>query len=297
MRVPPNNADAEKSVLGCMMQDREALSLAFELLTADDFYQPANREIFDAMHALNTQGMPIDLVTVDDELTRRGTLEGVGGTNYLIELSQCMPSTVNARAYVQIVDEKATLRRMIKATGDIASACYQQTEAVSDILGVAEKSIFDIIMRRHEGSTLTHIADVLPDTYLRIEQLTELKGGIDGVPTGFVDLDNLLTGLHGGELVIVGARPSMGKTSFGMNRRWRARRRRFSRWKCRRISSRCAFCARMRAWTCSPFAMARCATTTGFRCPPRSARWRPPISISMIRPASRRRSSVPAAEG
>lgn len=161
--------------------------------------------------------MPIDLVTVDDELTRRGTLEGVGGTNYLIELSQCMPSTVNARAYVQIVDEKATLRRMIKATGDIATACYQQTEAVSDILGVAEKSIFDIIMRRHEGSTLTHIADVLPDTYLRIEQLTELKGGIDGVPTGFVDLDNLLTGLHGGELVIVGARPSMGKTSFGMN--------------------------------------------------------------------------------
>ena len=217
MRVPPNNADAEKSVLGCMMQDREALSLAFELLTADDFYQPANREIFDAMHALNTQGMPIDLVTVDDELTRRGTLEGVGGSNYLVELSQSMPSTVNARAYVQIVDEKATLRRMIKATSDIASACYEQTEAVSDILGVAEKSIFDIIMRRHEGSTLTHIADVLPDTYLRIEQLTELKGGIDGVPTGFVDLDNLLTGLHGGELVIVGARPSMGKTSFGMN--------------------------------------------------------------------------------
>ena len=212
MRVPPNNADAEKSVLGCMMQDREALSLAFELLTADDFYQPANREIFDAMHALNTQGMPIDLVTVDDELTRRGTLEGVGGTNYLIELSQCMPSTVNARAYVQIVDEKATLRRMIKATVDIASACYQQTEAVSDILGVAETAICDIIMRRHEGSTLTHIADVLPDTYLRIEQLTELKGGIDGVPTGFVDLDNLLTGLHG--LTLIGYAATMaGKTT------------------------------------------------------------------------------------
>ena len=113
MRVPPNNADAEKSVLGCMMQDREALSLAFELLTADDFYQPANREIFDAMHALNTQGMPIDLVTVDDELTRRGTLEGVGGSNYLVELSQSMPSTVNARAYVQIVDEKATHRLVL----------------------------------------------------------------------------------------------------------------------------------------------------------------------------------------
>ena len=217
MRVPPNNADAERSVLGCMMQDREALGLAFEMLTADDFYQPAHREIFDAMHALNVQGMPIDLVTVDDELTRRGTLEGVGGSNYLVELSQCVASTVNARAYLQIVDEKATLRRMIRATGDISSSCYAQTDPIADILGTAEKSIFDIIMRRHEGSTLRHIGDVLPDTYIRIEKLVELKGSIDGVPMGFVDLDNLLTGLHGGELVIVGARPSMGKSAFGLN--------------------------------------------------------------------------------
>ena len=217
MRVPPNNQDAERSVLGCMMQDREALGLAFEVLVADDFYQPANREIFDAMHTLNTQGMPVDLVTLDDELSRRGTLEGVGGTNYLIELSQFVPSTVNAKAYVQIVDEKSTLRRMIKATGDISQACYAQSEQVSDILGAAEKSIFDIIMRRNEGSSLRHIADVLPDTYLRIEQLAQLKGSIDGVPMGFVDLDNLLTGLHGGELVIVGARPSMGKSAFGLN--------------------------------------------------------------------------------
>ena len=216
-RVPPHNADAEKSVLGCMMQDRDALSSALELLTADDFYQPANREIFDAMHMLSTQGMPVDLVTVDEELTRRGTLDGVGGFGYLVELSQSMPSTVNARAYMQIVDEKATLRRMIQATGNIAASCYSQADPVSEILGVAEKSIFDIIMRRNEGSTLSHIADVLPATYLRIEQLYQLKGGIDGVPTGFIDLDNLLTGLHGGELVIVGARPSMGKSSFGMN--------------------------------------------------------------------------------
>ena len=158
MRVPPNNADAEKSVLGCMMQDREALSLAFELLTADDFYQPANREIFDAMHALNTQGMPIDLVTVDDELTRRGTLEGVGGTNYLIELSQCMPSTVNARAYVQIVDEKATLRRMIKATGDIASACYQQTEAVSPPAQNDRLQLTAVLVKDH----IVDAAQVLP---------------------------------------------------------------------------------------------------------------------------------------
>ncbi len=217
MRVPPNHADAEKSVLSCMMQDREALSLAFELLSADDFYQPAHREIFDGMHQLNAQGMPIDLVTVDEELSRRGTLEGAGGTTYLIELSQFLPSAVNAKAYIQIVDEKATLRRMIKASGEIASACYEQAEPVSDILGDAEKSIFDIVMRRHEGSSVKHISDVLPETYLKIEELARLKGSIDGVPTGFVDLDNLLTGLHGGELVIVGARPSMGKSAFGLN--------------------------------------------------------------------------------
>ena len=215
--VPPNNIDAEKSVLGCMMQDRDAVSMVFEVLHADDFYQPANREIFDAMHTLNIQGMPIDLVTVDDELTRRGTLEGVGGTAYLIELSQFVPSTVNAKAYVQIVDEKSTLRRMIKATGEISQSCYAQTDSLRDILGTAEKSIFDIVMRRNEGASLKHIADVLPETYLRIERLAELKGSIDGVPTGFVDLDNLLTGLHGGELVVVGARPSMGKSAFGLN--------------------------------------------------------------------------------
>ena len=217
MRVPPNNQDAERSVLGCMLQDREALSTALELLSKEDFYQPANREIFDAMHLLNNQGMPVDLVTVEEELSRRGTLEGTGGLPYLVELSQSMPSTVNAGAYIQIVDEKATLRRLIQATGGIASSCYAQTEPVPEILGAAEKAIFDIVMRRGEGATLSHIADVLPATYMRIEQLTELKGGIDGVPTGFVDLDNLLTGMHGGELIIVGARPSMGKSSFGMN--------------------------------------------------------------------------------
>ena len=128
-----------------------------------------------------------------------------------------MASTVNARAYIQIVDEKATLRRMIRATGDISTACFAQADPVSDILGAAEKSIFDIVMRRHEGSSLMPIADVLPDTYMRIERLSQLKGSIDGVPTGFVDLDSLLTGLHGGELVIVGARPSMGKSAFGLN--------------------------------------------------------------------------------
>ncbi|HIQ72331.1 MAG TPA: replicative DNA helicase [Candidatus Onthenecus intestinigallinarum] len=216
-RVPPNNLDAERSVLGAMMQDHEALSLAIEALRAEDFYHPANRELFDAMHRLQSAGQPVDIVTVDEELTRRGTLEGVGGIQYVVDISRYVPTTANARTYIQIVAEKATLRRLIHAGDEIVQASYAQQEPVADILGHAEKSIFDIVMRRTEGSTLVHIADILPDTYQRIETLSRLKGAIDGVPTGFVDLDNLLTGLHGGELVLVGARPSMGKTSFGMN--------------------------------------------------------------------------------
>lgn len=217
MRVPPNNIEAERSVLGCMIQDREALMLGLELLTGEDFYQPAHKEIFEAMRELNNRMQPCDLLTVDNELTRKGTLAGVGGTAYLVELSQSVPSTVNAKAYMQIVDEKSTLRKLITAGADISTACYSETEPVSDILGMAEKAIFDIVMRRSEGSTLTHIAEILPATYNRIQELTRLKGSFDGVPTGFIDLDNLLTGLHGGELVIIGARPSMGKTSFGLN--------------------------------------------------------------------------------
>lgn len=217
MNAPPHNLEAERSVLGAVMQDHEALSIAMEALGADDFYHPANREIFDVMHTLNARGLPVDLVTVDEELSRRGTLAGVGGSQYIIEISQYVPTTANVRAYIKIVDEKATLRRLIKASTTISQECYSQQEELPVILSGAEKAIFDIVMRKGESDALVHISDILPDTYQRIETLSKLKGGFDGVPTGFVDLDNLLTGLHGGELVLVGARPSMGKTSFGMN--------------------------------------------------------------------------------
>ncbi|MBR1711180.1 MAG: replicative DNA helicase [Clostridia bacterium] len=217
IKVPPSSIDAERSALGAMMRNHETLILGFELLKQDDFYQPAHREIYDAMRALSISGQPCDLVTLSAELAKRGTLEGVGGDTYLVELMSGVPHTVNARAYMQIVDEKATLRRLINASGEIANSCYTQTETLERILSMAEKSIFDIVMRRHDGQNLTHIAEILPDTYGKIQHLYNLKGGIDGVPTGFVDLDGLLTGLHGGELVIVGARPSMGKTSFGLN--------------------------------------------------------------------------------
>lgn len=215
--VPPNSLEAEKSVLGAMLQDSNAVLQASETLHPDDFYQPSNKEIFDAMLKLNREQMPIDLVTVDEELTRRGTLDGVGGTAYLIELSQYVPTTANVKAYIALVSEKSTLRKLIEASRGITQECYSQQNPLQETMNHAEKSIFDIVMNRTSGDSLVHVRDVLYNTYAGIEELDKLKGGVSGVPTGFAELDNLLTGMHGGELILIGARPSMGKTSFAMN--------------------------------------------------------------------------------
>lgn len=215
--VPPHNNEAEKSVLGAMLQSGNAVSIALELLTKHDFYSPMHQEIFDAMKAVSSSGKPVDLITLDEVLTTRGTLLGVGGVTYLVTLIQFVPTTVNIKAYVDIVVEKATLRRLIEAAGKITQEAYTQQSTLEETLNNAEKSIFDIVMKRQGGDQLIAIKDVLHTTYEQIEQLARLKGQIAGVPTGFVDLDRLLTGLHGGELVLMGARPSMGKTSIAMN--------------------------------------------------------------------------------
>lgn len=215
--VPPHSTEAERSVLGAMLQDSAAVSAAVEMLTADDFYVPAHREIFDAAKALAGNSMAVDLVTMDAELARRGTLPGVGGIEYLIELTQFVPTTANVRYYIRIVTEKSTLRRLIGAAGEISKVSYAQEQELAEVLSLSEKLIFDIVMRRAGGEDLQHIKDVLTRTYEQMEEFARLKGGVSGVPTGFYGLDNLLTGLHGGELVLVGARPSMGKTSFAIN--------------------------------------------------------------------------------
>lgn len=215
--IPPHSTEAEKSVLGAMLQNGGAVSSALEMLSADDFYVPAHREIFDAAKALALSHRAVDLVTMDAELSRRGTLPGVGGIEYLIELTQFVPTTANVKDYIRIVSEKSTLRRLITASGEISQASYAQEQELPQVLSLAEKKIFDIVMRRDEGEQLQHIRDVLERTYEQMEELARLKGGVSGVPTGFYSLDNLLTGLHGGELILVGARPSMGKTSFAIN--------------------------------------------------------------------------------
>ena len=215
-RIPPHHLDAERSVLGAMLQSGDAVMLAQESLKADDFYDPAHREIFDAMLYIAAQARPVDLITLDEELNRRGRLDGVGGLNYLIDLSQFVPTTANTGAYIRIIDEKSTLRKLISASSEISQQSYAAEEETQNILAGAEKLIYDITMRKG-GEQLQPIQDVLLGTYERIETLARNKGKIEGVPTGYPDLDRMLTGMHPGEFILIAGRPSMGKTSIGMN--------------------------------------------------------------------------------
>ena len=216
-QTPPNSTEAEKSVLGALLQDSNALIEALEMMQSDDFYHQQHAAIFSAMRTLSAQGRAVDLITMDAELSRTGLLDGIGGIEYLVDLVRFVPTTVNVRHYIEIVLEKSTLRKLIKASSDISRNCYEEHQDITAILLHAEKAIFDIVMKRTGSQHLTHISEVLNSTLVKMEDLQKNKGGISGVPTGFSLLDNLLTGLHGGELVLIGARPSMGKTSFAIN--------------------------------------------------------------------------------
>ena len=215
--VPPHSNEAEVSVLGAMLQDSTAVLRAMELLKDEDFYLPEHRELFLVMAELNRNHTPIDLVTVHTELVRRGTLEGIGGDAALMRILNAVPTSANVKAYIDIVREKSTLRKLIGACREISGECYRQQTPLEDTLASAEKAIFDIVMNRADGEALQPLGEVVIRAYDQIEELAKLKGVIAGVPTGFIDLDNYLTGLHGGELIVLGARPSMGKTSFAMN--------------------------------------------------------------------------------
>ncbi|MGI6707179.1 MAG: replicative DNA helicase [Clostridia bacterium] len=215
-RIPPHSIEAEQSVLGSMLLDREAVSAAGEVLQPEDFYSDAHREIYEAMLSLYDAGKPVDLVTLVDELDQRGTMDGVGGITYVTDLSRMVPSTANVRYYIRIVEEKSILRKLIKASGTIMNESYEASKEVDDIINQAEKAIFDISQK--QGTTsFEHIKDTLLSSYAKIEELYNSKGNITGLPTGFVELDYKLSGLHPSELILVAARPGMGKTSFIMN--------------------------------------------------------------------------------
>lgn len=215
-RIPPHSMEAEQSVLGSMLLDKEAVAAAGEVLQAEDFYSDAHREIYEAMLSLYEAGKPVDLVTLVDELDQRGTMDGVGGLTYVTDLSRMVPSTANVRYYIRIIEEKSILRKLIKASGSIMNESYEASKEVDEIINQAEKSIFDI-SQKQSTTSFEHIKDTLLSSYAKIEELYNSKGSITGLPTGFVELDYKLSGMHPSELILVAARPGMGKTSFIMN--------------------------------------------------------------------------------
>ena len=215
LRVPPHNLAAEESLLGAMLLSKDAIATAVELVDADDFYKPAHGHIFEAVASLFSAGEPVDPVTVAEELNRADLLEGVGGPATLVSLQANTPATSNAARYAKIVEEHALLRRLIRVANDIAELGYELPEDVTKAVDLAESMVFQVAERRVTDS-IAPIRDLLGGTLDRLEQLYERGDALTGVPTGYLDLDALLSGLQPSALVVVGARPSAGKTAFAL---------------------------------------------------------------------------------
>src|SRR6202046_410206 len=214
-RIPPHNLDAEQSLLGAMLLARDAIAAAVETCGADDFYKPAHGHVFDAVTTLYSRGEPADPVTVADELSRAGLLEAIGGLPMLISLQADTPATTNAARYARIVEEHALLRRLIAVAGEIAEMGYSVPEGVAAAVDRAESLVFDVAERRVTDS-LKPLQSLLVSALDRLERLFDHGEMITGVPTGYIDLDERLYGLQPSTLVIVGARPAVGKTAFAL---------------------------------------------------------------------------------
>ena len=215
-KIPPNDIEAEQAVLGSMMLDNDAVMDAINILKPEDFYREENKLIFSAMVNLNGRSEPIDLITVKDELISLGKFEVCGGLEYIASLPEKVPTTANADKYIRIVEEKSMLRSLIKTSNELLDLGYNQTLETDEIIEKAEKEVFDLSLNRNRKE-YTPIKDVLIETFANLEKLYNQKEHITGVPTGFIDLDYKTAGLHGSELILVAARPSMGKTAFALN--------------------------------------------------------------------------------
>ena len=215
-KVPPHDIDAEQAVIGSMLTDKEAVTSSVEVLKEEDFYRDDNRLIYAAMLNLYNRAEPIDLITVKAELESMGNCDKVGGFEYLAELPEKVPTTANATKYIKIVEEKSILRNLIKTANEIIELGYDPTEEVEDIMEGAEKRIFNLMQNKNQKG-YSPIKDILVESFAQLEELYNRKQHITGVPTGFADLDYRTAGLHGSELILVAARPAMGKSAFALN--------------------------------------------------------------------------------
>lgn len=215
-RVPPHNNEAEQSVIGAIFLEPQALITAAELLMPEDFYRMAHEKIFRTMIILSDKGQAIDVVTVTEELSAKKELEDVGGISYLMEIANSVPTAANIVHYARIVEEKALLRRLIRVATSIVEDGYAREDEVEALLAEAEKKMMEVSNRKNAGD-FRHIKDVLVETYDSIELLHTKKGDVTGIPTGFRDLDKITAGFQRNDLIIVAARPSVGKTAFALN--------------------------------------------------------------------------------
>jgi replicative DNA helicase len=215
-RVPPQNLEAEQSVLGAVLLDNDAINQALEILSAEDFYRESHREIFRAMVSLADHNQPVDAITLTDILRTRAVLEAIGGAGYIAELAACVPTAANVAHYSRIVREKAILRGLASTATDIASQAYDAPQNVEEFLDESEHKIFQISERRIRQSFYS-MNELTRESLKLIERLYEKKELVTGVPTGFLDLDRLTAGLQPSDLVIIAARPSMGKTALALN--------------------------------------------------------------------------------
>ena len=215
-KIPPHDIEAEQAILGSMLTDKDAVISAIEVLKEDMFYRDDNKTIYSAILSLYAKAEPIDIITVKAELVSIGMFEKVGGLEYLVALPEKVPTTANVEKYIRIVEEKAMLRSLIKYANEMVALGYDETEEVDSIMEIAEKKIFDLSQKKNQRG-YTSIKDVLVESFAELERLYNQKGAITGVPTGFADLDSRTSGFHKSDLVIIAARPAMGKSAFAIN--------------------------------------------------------------------------------
>ena len=215
-RIPPHSLEAEKSVLGAAMLSEEALGDVAETVRPDDFYDKNHKEIFEAILDLNRKSLPVDVLTVSEELKKRGSLNMVGGRAYVASLSSSTPTTSNAPEYARIVSEKAAIRRLIAAADGIVDKGYDGGMAASQMIDFAEREIFEISQSRQKGK-YTHIQEALLSNLDAIDKASQMEDGLTGITTGFADLDAKTSGLQKSDLIILAARPAMGKTAFALS--------------------------------------------------------------------------------
>ena len=215
-KIPPHDIEAEQAVLGSMLTDKDAVIAAIEVLKEEDFYREDNKAIYGAILNLYNRAEPVDIITLKEELLSIGKFDSVGGLEYLAELPEKVPTTANVDRYIKIVEEKALLRNLIRTANEIITLGYNPTEDVEDIMDNAEKKIFNIMQSKNQKG-YTPIKEILIDTFTQLEQLYNQKKHVTGVPTGFIDLDYKTAGFHNSDLILIAARPAMGKSAFALN--------------------------------------------------------------------------------